>query len=159
MAIFCILHFQRAACSKFQTCILNLHKATPCVEVWQTSNLRPLRLGEEKRKKKEEEETTGRKHNDLPYSIGRPWPWEEEGTTGRKYNGHKPEHIKIWTSQMCYHQPSGSKVGRVQLDTEVYGQCVPHSMTTVRKCANCMHGCITFNRAVQSKRLCRCSFT
>jgi len=32
-------------------------KATPCVEVWQTSNLRRLRLGEEK-KKKEEEETT-----------------------------------------------------------------------------------------------------
>jgi len=26
-------------------------KATPCVEVWQTSNLRRLRLGEEKRKK------------------------------------------------------------------------------------------------------------
>ena len=31
-------------------------KATPCVEVWQTSNLRPLRLGEEK--KKEEKERT-----------------------------------------------------------------------------------------------------
>jgi len=28
--------------------------ATPCVEVWQTSNLRRLRLGEEKRRKKEE---------------------------------------------------------------------------------------------------------
>ena len=26
-------------------------KATPCVEVWQTSNLRRLRLGEEKKKK------------------------------------------------------------------------------------------------------------
>ena len=37
-------------------------KATPCVEVWQTSNLRRLRLGEEKKKrkrKKEEKETTG----------------------------------------------------------------------------------------------------
>jgi len=32
-------------------------KATPCVEVWQTSNLRRLRLGEEK-KKKEQEQTT-----------------------------------------------------------------------------------------------------
>jgi len=31
-------------------------KATPCVEVWQTSYLRRLRLGEEKKK---EEETTG----------------------------------------------------------------------------------------------------
>jgi len=44
-------------------------KATPCVEVWQTSNLRRLRLGEEK---KEEEVTTGQKYNGLPYSIGRP---------------------------------------------------------------------------------------
>jgi len=47
------------------------YKATPCVEVWQTSNLRRLRLGEEKRKKKKEE-TTGRKYKRLPYSIGRP---------------------------------------------------------------------------------------
>jgi len=39
------------------------------VEVWQTSNLRQLRLGEEK-KKEEEEETTGQKYNGLPYSIG-----------------------------------------------------------------------------------------
>jgi len=45
-------------------------KATPCVEVWQTSNLRWLRLGEEKKKK--EEVTTGQKYNGLPYSIGRP---------------------------------------------------------------------------------------
>ena len=41
--------------------------ATACVEVWQTSNLRRLRLGEEKKKKKE---TTGQKYNGLPYSIG-----------------------------------------------------------------------------------------
>jgi len=27
-------------------------RATPCVEVWQTSNLRRLRLGEEKKRKK-----------------------------------------------------------------------------------------------------------
>jgi len=46
-------------------------KATPCVEVWQTSNARRLRLGEEKRRKKKEE-TTGQKYNGLPYSIGRP---------------------------------------------------------------------------------------
>jgi len=45
------------------------------VEVWQTSNLRRLRLGEEKKKeerKKKEEETTGQKYNGLPYSTGRP---------------------------------------------------------------------------------------
>jgi len=45
-------------------------KVTPCVEVWQTSNLRRLRLGEEK--KEEEEQTTARKYNGLPYSTGRP---------------------------------------------------------------------------------------
>ena len=44
-------------------------KATPCVEVWQTSNLRRLRLGKEIKKKKEEE-TTGQKYNGLPYSVG-----------------------------------------------------------------------------------------
>jgi len=45
------------------------------VEVWYTSNLRRLRLGEEKTERKieeEEEETTGQKYNGLPYSIGRP---------------------------------------------------------------------------------------
>jgi len=43
------------------------------MEVWQTFNLPPLRLGEEKkRKKKKKEETTGWKYNGLPYSIGRP---------------------------------------------------------------------------------------
>jgi len=48
-------------------------KATPCVEVWQTSNLRPLRLGEEKKRKKKERrkiEITGQKYNGLPYYIG-----------------------------------------------------------------------------------------
>jgi len=45
-------------------------KATACVDVWQTSNLRRLRLGEEKRRKKEV--TTGQKYTGLPYSIGRP---------------------------------------------------------------------------------------
>ena len=42
-------------------------KVTPCVEVWQTCNLRQLRLGEEKK-----EVTTGQKYNGLPYYIGRP---------------------------------------------------------------------------------------
>jgi len=35
-------------------------KATPCVEVWQTSNLWQLRLGEEKKEeRKKKEQTTG----------------------------------------------------------------------------------------------------
>jgi len=33
-------------------------KVTPCVEVWQTSNLRRLRLGEEKKEEKEEQQIT-----------------------------------------------------------------------------------------------------
>jgi len=47
-------------------------KATPCAEVWQTSNLRRLRLGEEKKERRKKEVTTGQKYNGLPYSIGRP---------------------------------------------------------------------------------------
>jgi len=45
------------------------------VEVWYTSNVRRLRLGEEKKKKKKKkkkEETTGQKHNGLPYYTRRP---------------------------------------------------------------------------------------
>jgi len=33
-------------------------KATPCLEVWQTSYLRRLRLGEEIKNEEEEEQTT-----------------------------------------------------------------------------------------------------
>jgi len=42
------------------------------VEVWQASNLRPLRLGEEKKKEEEERRNHRAKYNGLPYSIGRP---------------------------------------------------------------------------------------
>ena len=49
-------------------------RPTPCVKVWQTSNLWQLRLGEEKERKKERRkiEITGQKYNGLPYYIGRP---------------------------------------------------------------------------------------
>jgi len=55
---FCVLYLQQAACTaaRFRFKIRRT-KATPSVEVWQTSNLRRLRLGEEnkieERKKKE----------------------------------------------------------------------------------------------------------
>jgi len=41
------------------------------VEIWQTSNLQPLRLGEEKKKerKKTKEETTGQKYDGLPAAL------------------------------------------------------------------------------------------
>jgi len=47
------------------------------VEVWKTSNLRPLRLGEEKKDEEDERrrrkiEITGQKYNGLPNYIGRP---------------------------------------------------------------------------------------
>jgi len=38
-------------------------KATPGVEVWQTSNLRRLRLGEEKKERRKKEVTAGQKYN------------------------------------------------------------------------------------------------
>ena len=62
MAIFgdffasCVLSEPRAA--DFRPASEIRTKATPCVEVWQTSNLRRLRLGEEIKKEEEEEEQT-----------------------------------------------------------------------------------------------------
>jgi len=41
------------------------------VEVWYTSNLRPLRIGKEKRRtKKKKIETTAAKYNGLPITVG-----------------------------------------------------------------------------------------
>jgi len=62
----CVFSEPRAA--RFRPAYLIHTKATPCVEVRQTSNLQWLRLGEEKKK----EETTGQTYNCLPYSIGQP---------------------------------------------------------------------------------------
>ena len=44
-------------------------KATSCVEVWYTSNLRPLRLGEKKEERKKKV-TTVAKYNRLPIAMG-----------------------------------------------------------------------------------------
>jgi len=62
----CIFSEPRAA--RFRRASEIRSKATLCVEVWQTSNLRRLRLGEEIKKKKKEEGITGQKYNGLPYS-------------------------------------------------------------------------------------------
>jgi len=51
LAIFCVLHFQRAACSTFQTCILNLHLGhTMCQSMVDIQSV----LAEIRRGKKEE---------------------------------------------------------------------------------------------------------
>jgi len=60
----CISSEPRAACFRPASYIHT--KATPRVEVWQTSNLRPLRLGEERKK---EERTNDRMKM---YYIGQP---------------------------------------------------------------------------------------
>ena len=67
--LFCVLHFQRAACSRFQTCIVNSHWGhTMCgsmVDIQSTA-------AEIRRGKKRKIEITGQKYNGLPYYIGRP---------------------------------------------------------------------------------------
>jgi len=50
--------FSEPSAAGFRPASSSRTKATPCVEVWQTSNLRRLRLGEEKKKKNKEEEQT-----------------------------------------------------------------------------------------------------
>jgi len=55
--IFCILYFQQAACSTFQTCILNSHYGhTMCASMADIQSA-TVEISEEK--KKIEEETTG----------------------------------------------------------------------------------------------------
>ena len=70
LATFCVLHFQGAACSTFQTCIWDSQKATSCVEVTDVqSATAEIRRGNKKRRrrKKQDENIYG-----LPYYIGRP---------------------------------------------------------------------------------------
>ena len=52
-----VLHLQRATCSTFQTCILNSHQGHA---MWQTSNLWPLRLGEEKKQEEDRKKLQGK---------------------------------------------------------------------------------------------------
>jgi len=76
---FCVLYFSEPRAARFRPACYIRTKARPCLEVWQTSILRRLRLGEEKEEEEEEEEeedeeeeTTVSKYNGLPYSIVRP---------------------------------------------------------------------------------------
>ena len=64
---FCVLYFQRAACSTFQTCILNLHEGhTMCRSMVDIrSATAEIRRGN-KRKKKDRRRTTWQKYNGLP---------------------------------------------------------------------------------------------
>jgi len=64
--IFCVLYFQRAACSTFQTRILNSHYGhTMCGSMVDIqSATAEIRRGKKERRKLE---TTGQKYNGLPY--------------------------------------------------------------------------------------------
>jgi len=67
MAIFCVLHFQRAACSTFQTCILNLHQDhTMCGSMVDIQSVTDeIRREKKKKNKRQDENIYG-----LPYYIG-----------------------------------------------------------------------------------------
>ena len=67
--LFCVLCFQRAACSTFQTCILNSHYGhTMCGSMVDIqSPTAEIRRGKKERKKKIE--ITGQIYNGLPYTL------------------------------------------------------------------------------------------
>jgi len=64
MAIFCIIFvaciFSEPRAAPFRPASYIRTKATPCVEVWQTSNLRRLRLGEEKKEERRRKKPQGK---------------------------------------------------------------------------------------------------
>jgi len=80
--------------------------ATPCGQVWQTSNLRRLRLGEERKKieRKIEEETTGQKYNDLPYYIGRPKEIDSQRYVQNVLHWQKHKHASVLAIGQLRHQ-------------------------------------------------------
>ena len=76
--IFASSIFSEPRAAHFRPAFYIRTKAASYEEVWQTSNLRPLRLGEKKRRNKErgkkderkKTETTAAKHNGLPITMG-----------------------------------------------------------------------------------------
>jgi len=64
----------------------------PQHEVWQTSNLRRLRLGEEKTKIEEDRRSHRAKYNVLLYSIGRPNGWMDQDGT---WHGCRPQPRRL----------------------------------------------------------------
>jgi len=69
---FCILYFQRAACSTFQTCILNSHEdhtmSRSMVDIHYATA--PIRRGKKEERRKIEEETTGQNIMACPIPQG-----------------------------------------------------------------------------------------
>ena len=65
LAIFCILYFPRAACSTFQTCILNLHYGHIMCGSMADMQFPMAENRRGKKKEEEEEEITGWKYNGL----------------------------------------------------------------------------------------------
>jgi len=68
---FCVLYFQRAACSTFQTCILSSHQGhTMCGSMVNIQS--PIAEIRRRKKRRKNIEITGQIYNGLPYYIGRP---------------------------------------------------------------------------------------
>ena len=65
---FCVLYFQRAACSTFQTCILNSHQGhTMCRKSRSMVDIHHATADIRRGKAKKEEQTKGQKYNGMPY--------------------------------------------------------------------------------------------
>jgi len=88
--LFCVLYFQRATCSTFQTRILNSHWGhTMCGSMADIqSRTAEIRRGN---KKEEERRKKRMKYNGLPYYIGRP------KLVGRS----SPYYGKMWRRYCC----------------------------------------------------------
>jgi len=69
-----VLYFQRAACSTFQTCILNSHEGhTMCRSMVDIqSAAAEIRRGKKIEKEDRKKPQGKKKYNGLPYSRGRP---------------------------------------------------------------------------------------
>jgi len=70
MATFASCIFSEPRAARFRPGFYIRTKATPCVEVWQTSNLPQLRLGEEKDRKKMSASATQGSHNQCGLDWG-----------------------------------------------------------------------------------------
>jgi len=83
--------FSEPRAARFRRASLIRTKATPCVQVWHSSNLRRLRLGEKKKKKKERrKKPQGKNIMACPITYG-----------GHK-NRHAQKKLAHFIVRMCF---------------------------------------------------------